>query len=286
MARDFSEDGALGAMTGAPGTQTGGFTSGSITPSTVNNFNMTGTPAGQGSTMPITTGLGDAAIGGGGWGGGGLDGGDDSWGGGAIADNGGGWGGGGLSGAPGGTRATRSPGSYSRDSYNFGAGGGGQLPSAAGAWGFAAGGAIDEDPNATDPQGSQMGASLQQSINQALSTVNNVLSYGRNLHGIGGGQKEAMNTDGFRQSDNIDDRTGTPGDEKDRGTPGAKPTYKRNPTEQLMDRVGSTVSSFTNPLSKAAGINDIGSSQSASSSDTADAAGAQQAIPTDEEEAQ
>lgn len=63
---------------------------------------------------------------------------------------------------------------------------------------FADGGAIpdadgddDGDSNATDPQGSALGASLQRSINDAMSTVKNTLSYGRQLHGLGGGQQEA-----------------------------------------------------------------------------------------------
>lgn len=60
---------------------------------------------------------------------------------------------------------------------------------------FADGGAIPEgdedDPNATDPQGSALGQSLQNSINAAMQSVQQALSYGRNLHGLGGGQQEA-----------------------------------------------------------------------------------------------
>lgn len=61
--------------------------------------------------------------------------------------------------------------------------------------GFEDGGAVpeddDTDPNATDPQGSAMGASLQSSINSAMKSVQDALSYGRQLHGLGGGQQQA-----------------------------------------------------------------------------------------------
>lgn len=75
----------------------------------------------------------------------------------------------------------------------------GQQVPTAGAAGlaFADGGAIpdadgdEDDPNATDPQGSAMGQSMQRSINDAMNTVKDALSYGRNLHGLGGGQQEA-----------------------------------------------------------------------------------------------
>lgn len=62
---------------------------------------------------------------------------------------------------------------------------------------FAEGGAIpdgdEDDPNATDPQGSALGASMQRSINDAMNTVKDALSYGRQLHGLGsgGGQQAA-----------------------------------------------------------------------------------------------
>lgn len=62
---------------------------------------------------------------------------------------------------------------------------------------FEDGGAIpdgdeDSDPNATDPQGSALGASVQRSIDSAMKTVQDALSYGRNLHGLGsGGDQQA-----------------------------------------------------------------------------------------------
>lgn len=65
---------------------------------------------------------------------------------------------------------------------------------------FEEGGAVptdeddDSDPNATDPQGSALGASLQRSINDAMKTVQDALSYGRQQHGLGGsgaGQQQA-----------------------------------------------------------------------------------------------
>lgn len=267
MARNFSEDGAVGAMTGnapAAGTQTGGVST-TLTP---DNFNLTGTPAGASSTMP--TAMPDSS---GGYGGGGLA--SDQGNPGVIGGiptsdmyGGGGWGGGGFAPMGGGAASGAQP---SGSSYP------------APAWNFSQGGAIDDseggDPNATDPQGSMMGNQLQQSINQALMTVNNTLSYGRKLHGIGG-QQQAMNTDGFRQSDNIDDRRDTPGDPAQAGDGSARPTYKRNPTEQLVDRARSAYAGATNKMSQDAGINDIGGDGSTATP------GAQQAIPTDEEEAQ
>lgn len=275
MARNFSEDGAAGAMTGGTeGQPTGGFTSGSLKPSIMNNFNMTGTPAGGASSMPI--GLGDSDIGGsGGFGGGGMasdQGTDGTIGGiptgGMYSDHGGGWGGGiaPMGGADHGGGMSSPMGSSYPTS-----------PS----WSFAAGGAINDDPNATDPQGSAMGNSLQQSINQALSTVTDVLSYGRNLHGIGGQQKQAMNTDGFTQSGNIEDRR----DSDNSPDPNSL-------GESMKRRVGSRVDQVKNmfgpdmtknKMSQDAGINDIDSGGDAQPSAQA---GAQQAIPTDEEEAQ
>lgn len=76
-----------------------------------------------------------------------------------------------------------------------------QVPTSPSAVGlaFADGGAIpgadgdedDTDPNATDPQGSALGQSMQTSINAAMQTVQAALSYGRNLHGLGGGDQQA-----------------------------------------------------------------------------------------------
>lgn len=67
----------------------------------------------------------------------------------------------------------------------------GVTPPAGAGLAFAEGGAIDEDPNADDPQGSAMGNQLQQSINAALGTVDKVLSYGRQLHGLDGDDSDS-----------------------------------------------------------------------------------------------
>lgn len=77
---------------------------------------------------------------------------------------------------------------------------------------FADGGAIpdgdeDDDPNATDPQGSAMGQSLQNSIDAAMNTVKEALSYGRQLHGLGsGGQQQAGNIPSVPFSESQRDR--------------------------------------------------------------------------------
>ncbi len=58
---------------------------------------------------------------------------------------------------------------------------------------FAAGGAIDEDTGGVNPMMDTMGARMQVDINAALGAVAGVLSYGRQLHGLGGGDKQAAN---------------------------------------------------------------------------------------------
>lgn len=234
-ARNFSEDGAAGAMTGTmtsgtPGQQTGGVST-TLRPSTgVNNFNMTGTPADSSSAGTI--GIGEAAIGQGGWGGGGFSG--DGFSGGSDSGQGmsttiGGsdaWGGA----APGGVRAEKGPSYWGGDWRDQSRQAGQNTGSPVGLSGFsfAQGGAIDDgegDPNATDPQGSMMGSSLQRSINQALSTVNNALSYGRKLHGIGGGgggsQGEAIQTAGAMPT--IPGTQSESGAPRERPAPGALP---------------------------------------------------------------
>lgn len=197
-ARNFSEDGAVGAMTGgspADGSQVGGVTSGTLLPSS----SVTGTTGGGSSASELTSPLNDSVGGvGGGWGGGGLAGGTDS--GSTGTQSASSSSAGGLA-APTSGKST----SYSGDwrdqinqNKNWATPWAGMTQDTGGfqtggvSWGFADGGAIDEnaDPNATDPQGSAMGASLQNSINQALTTVTGVLSYGRKLHGLGGGEQQ------------------------------------------------------------------------------------------------
>lgn len=57
--------------------------------------------------------------------------------------------------------------------------------------GYAAGGAIDEETGDVDnPMMNTMGARMQVDINAALGVVGDVLSYGRKLHGIGGGGEQ------------------------------------------------------------------------------------------------
>lgn len=78
---------------------------------------------------------------------------------------------------------------------------------------FSEGGAIDEgDPNATDPQGSGLGNSLQASINAALGVVDNVLSYGRKLHGLGGGDDDEGAIKGTQTAGRMPSVPGTPSD--------------------------------------------------------------------------
>lgn len=289
-ARNFSEDGAAGAMTGS--TAAGG----GLTPAVSNGF---------GDSGAINTNIGsvgDAAVAAGGWGGGGLSGGASDSGSNsapsASSPPGGGGGWGGFSSR----RATSSPAGYGADDWRSqinqqpgwenrpwaglgqNTGGFNRVASS-----FAEGGAIDEgDPNATDPQGSAMGNSLQNSINQALASVGNTLSYGRKLHGIGGGgQQQAMNTDDFRQSDNVEDRRD--GSEDAAGTLGRAAggevgaQFARNVSNnssKIVDKVKGMFAAdpTKNKMSQDAGINDIGGEGSAA------APGAQQAIPTDDEE--
>lgn len=254
----------------------------SMTPSIMNNFNMTGTPADRGSTMPI--GLGDPTMGGdGGWGGGGLapkgyGAGGSSVGAippGDILGGAGGWGGSGGGLAPRG---------YGGGGGGMGSPGGDAFP-ASPSWSFAQGGAIDEsvggDPNATDPQGSQMGNKLQLQINAALSTVDNIMSYGRKLHGIGG-QQQAMNTEGFTKSNNIEDRRESdPTVANPKGMDRISQNVSNN-TANLVDKAKNMFAAdpTKNKMSQDAGINDLGGDGGTAQ------AGAQQAIPTDEEEAQ
>lgn len=82
------------------------------------------------------------------------------------------------------------------------------------------GGAIDDtegDPNATDPQGSAMGNSIQQSINAALQAVNDTLSYGRQLHGLGGG---GDNEGAIQTADRMPT---VPGSQSNSGQPPVRP---------------------------------------------------------------
>lgn len=246
MARNFSEDGALGAMSA-------GGTPNAVSPGKPNNFNMTGTPAGASSSLPFTGSEQDSSPG-------------------AISTSDvagtGGYGGFGGEGSGGGAPA--SPG------MGGGWGGGGLAPMG---MSFAAGGAIDEDPNATDPQGSALGASLQASINKALSTVQNTLSYGRQLHGLGGGQQQAMNDSDFRKSDNIEDR-------RDGDDSGAPVTGLAARVNGRMNQIGNRISEFSNrnnQMSKDAGMDDIGSAGGAGQSDQGEP---QKAIQDDDEGAQ
>lgn len=274
-ARNFSEDGAAGAMTG-------------------NTPGAGGVPPTAGAINTDLGGVGDSALGAGGWGGGGLSGGSSDSSGSAASGGGwgGGWGGGGMS-APmaSSKRATSAPSGFGADDWrsqiNQQPGWANQpwagLAQDTGGFNtvttsFAEGGAIDEgDPNATDPQGSAMGNSLQQSINQALATVGKTLSYGRQLHGIGGGQQQAMNTDGFRQSDNVEDRTGNDPSDK-----GRIANNVSNNSADLIDKAKGLFAAdpTKNKMSQDAGINDLGGDGGTAQP------GAQQAIPTDEEEAQ
>lgn len=110
---------------------------------------------------------------------------------------------------------------------------------------FAAGGAIGEedmgDPNATDPQGSALGNSLQLSINKALSDVQSVLSYGRQLHGLGGdagGDQGAVKTAGRMPA--------LPGNQSESGRPPVQPMPGPLPPT-------------SNPFGKRATMSDAGS---------------------------
>jgi len=194
--------------------------------------------------------------------------------------------------------------------------GGGGMTNMAGGWAYAEGGAIDDsDPNATDPQGSGIGAMLQQKINHALGVVQDTLSYVREQHGIAQQKSRDKGTpdwDRFKdrakglgeaitkpfkggEADyrgGIDDRRDTPGNEADAGIPGSfgGPKYKISPTEQLVNRGKEFVDSF-DPLSQQAGINDIESKPWGGSGEAAGAAAYKDAKPqkfagSDDEEEQ
>lgn len=159
VARNFSEDGASGA-----GGLGGGNFGQAINVQSQNNTGMpmfgttpadSGAGAMTGQTSPTESDAGSSLP---------------------TPGFGGGWGGGGLA-----------PPSAASDSSTT------SLRSPAGL-SFSAGGAIDtgdgDDPNATDPQGSAGGNAMQAQINAALGSVKDVLSYGRNLHGLGGGGQD------------------------------------------------------------------------------------------------
>jgi hypothetical protein len=178
------------------------------------------------------------------------------------------------------------------------------LQNTGGRMSFSRGGAIPTDADG-DNDGDQFGKMMQ----DALGVVGQVLTYTRGKYGIkdNGGQKQAMNTEGFRQSDNVDDRTDNPGRPEDAGTPGvAKAGYSMNNADRLMGRYNEW-SNRNNPMSKQLGIDDIQKKNQDEPVDYAAgpdmpkrppppednaqvnasrAADQGQAIPTDEEEAQ
>lgn len=94
--------------------------------------------------------------------------------------------------------------------------------------GFAEGGAIDEDPNGTDQMNSGMGNQLQQQINAALGVVDNVLSYGRKLHGLGGGDDGAI-SEKPQQMAGRTDMPVRPGGQSETGIPPERPAPGRLP---------------------------------------------------------
>lgn len=124
--------------------------------------------------------------------------------------------------------------------------GAGGLPSSPIGLSFSRGGAVDD----TD------GDPAQDAVARALDTVDGVLAFGRKLHGLGGegsdgSQQMAMNTDGFNQSGNIEDR-------RDNDPTQGQPLPSNQQTN--FDRVAGKVSDMQasrNPTSQALGINNL-----------------------------
>ena len=183
-ARNFAEDGAVGANSngdfGSGGGNFGQAATGSFT-----------TDSGGGMTLPAT----------------GISGGDSGYNPAGVTAGASGLAGIDQSGhlnAAGTTMPDITHGATASGLPGLGAYAGGGFNRSAAGLAFAEGGAIpdadddagsepdnDQDDNAADPQGSATGASMQRSIDAAMKTVQNALSYGRQLHGLGGGQQEA-----------------------------------------------------------------------------------------------
>lgn len=90
-----------------------------------------------------------------------------------------------------------------------------------GAFSFSAGGAIDEE---TGEAGGDNG--LQGSITKALGVVGAALSYGRKLHGIGGGQDEG-DGEAIQTADRMPSVPGNPyGQQREQPMPGPLPPTK------------------------------------------------------------
>lgn len=111
--------------------------------------------------------------------------------------------------------------------------------SGGGFWGmmgnsYEAGGAIPEDDS---PMMDTMGARMQVDINAALGAVKGVLSYGRQLHGLGGGDKQAASMPVKPFNETPKPQPMMPPSSLPYG-PGEKPFGKRseaNPNEQEPD---------------------------------------------------
>lgn len=75
-------------------------------------------------------------------------------------------------------------------------------------------GGIDEDQNATDPQGSMLGNSLQQKINAALGVIDDTLAYGYRKYGLTSG------TDPIKEASAM---PSIPGTQSESGIPPRRP---------------------------------------------------------------
>lgn len=141
---------------------------------------------------------------------------------------------------------------------------------------FEDGGDVPDDGSGGDSNGSPQ----QDAIQKALSTVDGVLAFGRQLHGLGGDNQGAgisgassdaddgrgmpaswnqpgqgHDYSGFNQSSNVEDRRS----ETSPAPAGSEP--RRTKFDDVVDRVKDFGAGY-NQMSQAAGINDIGSNSS------------------------
>lgn len=136
---------------------------------------------------------------------------------------------------------------------------------------FAEGGLVPDDDGDEPGDTPDHMSDLHARINQAIATVDNALSYGRKLHGLGGMGADGGGGDdmpaswnapgggrdysGMRQSGNIDDR-------RDGDNSGEPPSGLARRVNNRLGEIGGRIDEFKagyNPMSAAAGFNDIGS---------------------------
>lgn len=121
---------------------------------------------------------------------------------------------------------------------------------------FAGGGSVPDGSDGSIASHG-VGPNFQQDIAKAMDTVDQALAYGRKLHGLPSGDQDtqtknlAMNDDGFRKSNSIEDRRDSD------PTAGMAPgTNKRTNADRVGDKINDVKSGY-NPTSQALGINDV-----------------------------